>query len=45
MCCLVLFCSALFNAIGKNAQDVLTEAEFKGYFPKQQVLATLFGQK
>lgn len=38
-----LFCTALLSAIGQNAQDVAIEPEFNGYFPKQQVLATLLG--
>lgn len=43
--CAVWFNFALFlrgiSAVGKNAQDSRTDPGINGYFPEQQVLATL----
>lgn len=45
MCSLASFCTALFNAISKNARDAPADPELNWqYFPKQQVLTTLFGK-
>lgn len=46
MCSLASFCTALFNAISRNARDAPADPELNcQYFPKQQVLTTLFWQK